>query len=594
MNFEKTLNDLESRYYEYKQFVTDTILLELESTLKELKGYNHIAIVGAGTHTIHLAEDFDEILGTFDIIDENPKNCKLITQFPQYKVYGYEKIYSYDCLIISSFEFVAQITNTLIDKNYKGKIVNIYKELDAVGLHLPTEYYNLCFYPYTSSIVARYLLQNEKYKSGSLKHLIYMSLHNRDLLWAKNYLEDSIESYPDEAQRDKDTLEAIEIIEKDLSHEFELRDERDIFAFWLDALRYDLSKEMPFINKCRERGMDFTNFYASAYSTRNTYGCMMECSDEIGLFLEKNHKNVLYDLMREKGYNSYRGSGNGVLELGDFNYKEVTLVDYRVASTKIIWDCLLAVFKSPRPSLIIIHMILETHFPYISPISMKWNKYTTGNESWKLISNNNLNEHLDNALTSAKYIDMELEYYLSLLLGKGVAVFFADHGTDLTRNTAQYKEDTSHLPLCIVGAGIEHKVEKGLLDTKRFTDILSSILQENEDIVCSDILQVNGIDGYNKNWIKYIMDNESYHIGMQYNGVRTQTDIYVMDASGEEFYYLLPNEDDNEITNSKYQERIQYLKQKTLQKHIDIYTHPKFKDSHLIYEAQGKQFIWRN
>ena len=61
-----------------------------------------------------------------------------------------------------------------------------------------------------------------------------------------------------------------------------------------------------------------------------------------------------------------------------------------------------------------------------------------------------------------------------------------------------------------------------------------------------------------------------------------------------EFYYLLPNEDDNEIANTKYQDRIQYLKQKTLQKYIDIYTHPKFKDSHLIYEAQGKQFIWRN
>ena len=594
MDIEKILKDLENKYCEYAQFVTDTVLLELESILKEQKRYNHVAVVGAGEHTIHLIEDFGGVLGKFDIIDANPENCKFIIQYPQYKAYGYEKIYSYDCLIISSFEFAAQITNTLIDNNYKGKIVDLYQELDAIGLHLPIEYYDLSFYPYTSSIVARYLLQNKNYKSGSLKHLIYISLHNRDLLWAKNYLKDIIESYPNESHMDRDTLESIEIIEKELLHEFELRDKRDIFAFWLDALRYNLSKEMPFINKCRERGMDFTNFYASTISTRNTYGCMMECSDEISLFLEENHKNVLYSLMNEKGYNSYRGDGHGVLELESFNYKEVELVDYRVASTKIIWDCLLKVLKSTKPSFVIIHMILETHPPFISPLSSQWNKYTTGNDAWRLESDNHLNEFLDNALISAQYIDMELEYYLSIILSKGIAILFADHGVGLTKQSAQYKEDFSHLPLCIVGDGIQHKVEKGLLDTKRFTDILYSILQRNKDIVYSDILQINGIDGYSKEWIKYILDNASYHIGMQYNGVRTQTDIYVMDATGEEFYYLIPNEVDNEIENPKYQERIRYLKEKTLQKHIDIYTHPKFMNSHLIYEAQGKPFIWRN
>ena len=81
---------------------------------------------------------------------------------------------------------------------------------------------------------------------------------------------------------------------------------------------------------------------------------------------------------------------------------------------------------------------------------------------------------------------------------------------------------------------------------------------------------------------------------MQYNGIRTQTDIYIINAAGEEFYYLLPDEEHNEIDNPLYYDRIQYLKSKMIRKHIDIYRNPKFKESHLIYEAQGKTFMWRD
>ena len=49
---------------------------------------------------------------------------------------------------------------------------------------------------------------------------------------------------------------------------------------------------------------------------------------------------------------------------------------------------------------------------------------------------------------------------------------------------------------------------------------------------------------------------------------------------------------DNEIDNCEYQERINYLKEIVIRKHIDIYTHPKFRDSYLLYKAQGKKFLW--
>ena len=97
---------------------------------------------------------------------------------------------------------------------------------------------------------------------------------------------------------------------------------------------------------------------------------------------------------------------------------------------------------------------------------------------------------------------------------------------------------------------------------------------------------------YNKNWINEVINSETYHTGMQYNGIRTCGDMYIENAAGEKFYYILPNEVDNEIDNCEYQERINYLKEIVIRKHIDIYTHPKFKDSYLLYKAQGKKFLW--
>ena len=591
MDLEAAISNLEKMYEDAQKFILDTTVRKLAEILKECKKYSHIAIVGGGIHTVHFINDFKDVVQSVDIIDENVRQCNVVKHFPNYKVYDYERIFKYDCLIISSFEYETSIAEKLIERKYNGKIVMPYQQLEQNGMCIPTEYYNLSEFPYISSIIARSLMEDKKYKLSALKHLIYISIHNRDLLWAKKYLKECIKCYPEQAHTDNEALTIIYDIESELKQAFAKRNRKDIFALWIDALRFDLSKKMPFFNKCRDNGTDFINFYSSAYSTRNTYGCMLKQMDEIDLFLIKNDRNILCDLLEQKGYASYRSGGEGVTKLCDYSYEVAKIVDYSVASTKILWDSLLTALKSHQPSFIIIHTLLETHYPYISPISSLWNKYTTGSEKWKLLSNDNLERYLNSALLSAQYLDMELEYYLSMVLSQGVAILFADHGTPLTRDTAQYKEDVFHLPLCIVGKRIECKIEKNFFNTKRFIDIVESIVN-NCELQGEKYLHINGIDCYNKNWINEVINSETYHTGMQYNGIRTCRDMYIENAAGEKFYYILPNEVDNEIDNCEYQERINYLKEIVIRKHIDIYTHPKFKDSYLLYKAQGKKFLW--
>lgn len=594
MDFEKKVIELEKKYCKSENFISD-LVLELVNEILNKQGKNgKIAIVGGGIHTCHLIDDFSETVENFDVIDKNPIGCIVAKQYQQFNVYDYGKMNNYDCLIISSYEFEQEIEKKIYENGYKGKVVGLYKELKAHCLFLPVEYYNLSLYPYISSIVANRLLQNDEYKLNCLKHLIFISLHNRDLLFAKKYLEDYINLFPSQAEVEKETIKEIALLEENLAKVFNRRKCKDIFAFWIDALRYKLSKELPFINKCREQGIDFTNFYSSAFSTRHTYGCIMRQSDEIDLFIEENSDNNLLNLIKRNGYRGYRSAGDGVVDLESFNYRERKLCFFDVASTKIIWNSIMRVLNSPEPTFVFVHTIIETHAPYISPISMEWERYTTGSESWRFLSENNLDSFLKNSLTSAQYIDMELEYYLSLILKNSVALLFADHGVNLTRSTAQYKEDVSHLPLCIVGNEIDHSVKNGFVDTKCFVDVLACIMR-NEDLrIDSSILQMNGIDYYNKAWIEEFIDNALLSVAMQYNGIRTQTDVYAINAAGEEFYYLLPDEEHNEIDNPLYYDRIQYLKSKINRKHIDIYKHPKFKDSHLIYEAQGKTFMWRD
>lgn len=594
MDFEEKVIELEMNFCESEQFISDTVL-ELVTQVLNKQGKNrHVAIIGGGMHTCHLIDDFSEIVENFDIIDKNPTECIVAKQYPQLNIYDYGMINNYDCLIISSYEFEREIEKKLYEIGYKGKVVGLYKELKSQSLFLPVEYYNLSLYPYISSIVAKRLLQNSKYKLNCLKHLIYISLHNRDMLFAKKYLEDYIKFFPEQAELERKVLHEIILLEESLAKAFKQRTCKDIFAFWIDALRYNLSKQLPFMNECREQGVDFTNFYSSAFSTRHTYGCIMKQSDEIDLFIAENGDNILLNLINRNGYRGYRSAGDGVVDLESFNYKESKLCFFDVASTKIIWNSIMRVLNSPEPTFVFVHTIIETHAPYISPISMEWERYTTGSESWRLLSEDNLDSFLKNSLTSAQYIDMELAYYLSLILKNSVALLFADHGVNLTKSTAQYKEDVSHLPLCIIGNEIEHSVKNGFVNTKNFVDVLACIMR-NEDLqIDSDILQMNGIDYYNKTWIEEFIDNASLSVAMQYNGIRTQTDIYIINAAGEEFYYLLPDEEHNEIDNPLYYDRIQYLKSKMIRKHIDIYRNPKFKESHLIYEAQGKTFMWRD
>ena len=120
MDLEVAISNLEKMYEDAQQFVFDTTVCKIADILKKCKKYSHIAIVGGGMHTVHFIDDFKDVLQSVDVIDENNRQCNVVKYFPNYKVYNYERILKYDCLIISSFEYETSIAENLIESKYNG------------------------------------------------------------------------------------------------------------------------------------------------------------------------------------------------------------------------------------------------------------------------------------------------------------------------------------------------------------------------------------------------------------------------------------------------------------------------------------------
>lgn len=76
--------------------------------------------------------------------------------------------------------------------------------------------------------------------------------------------------------------------------------------------------------------------------------------------------------------------------------------------------------------------------------------------------------------------------------------------------------------------------------------------------------------------------------GIQYIGIRTSKDMYIYRATGDECYYLLPNENDNIVNNVRCSKRIKYLKSLMKKEMINIAAIEKFKNSKRLYDEIGK------
>lgn len=588
---DKIFTDLS--FPKYKDMFYLGIINTMDTIFKNEMLGKDTAIVCGGKHTLSLMQDFPSRFYLCDIIDENPE--KLKERNSESNIYDYDNIENYDLLIISSYEYKNDVKKKLKERNFTGRILDIYEELKEKNIILSKEYYHYKRDPYSRliALIGRLESTENNEKPAILSEIICLFIRNKDIFQAKQYIIKYLEADYPQKEKYKIALQKLEKLEKSISDKLHEKKKRDIICFWQDGLRYSTSKMLPYLNQCRKEGIDFINAYSiAAWSTRSTYGGMMERTDEISLFLYERGRNQVADMLQEKGYKAYRvgaKEGKAVCEnLENFDYKESVLGDYSVPSAALLWEMLKVLLLEKDPVFLIVHSTLETHEPFYAP-TLKNCQFDYQLDEFRLASPENLRVFEDNILASAKYLDDENKYISSILPDNIVKIYMSDHGCPMSYTSQAYKEEMSHIPFVVVGDQIPHIVEKDLFILRKFYEVIYYIItMQKYEKICDDYLLINGIDFYGENAIQWIIDTYTADVALQFVGVRTSLDMYIYRATGDECYYLFPDESNNLINNKRYASRIAYLKSLVKKEMIDIYKVDKFKYSYRLYDSIGK------
>ena len=111
----------------------------------------------------------------------------------------------------------------------------------------------------------------------------------------------------------------------------------------------------------------------------------------------------------------------------------------------------------------------------------------------------------------------------------------------------------------------------------------------SEEMLCSDYTVVENFDRYDKGRIDRLLNEQkdkysNYRNWMQFRAIRTETDLLVRYANGQDWYFLLPDEETNHITNAEYQERIRELRDKLGEGFVNIWEEDFFVQSRRLYQ----------
>ena len=107
-----------------------------------------------------------------------------------------------------------------------------------------------------------------------------------------------------------------------------------------------------------------------------------------------------------------------------------------------------------------------------------------------------------------------------------------------------------------------------------------------DDMFKRKIMHVQDVDVYNKIFVERLIDKGIKKYGWAFRAVYGEEDKYICFRTGEEHYYLLPDEETDYIKDSKYLKRIEKLKKENgaiLKKNKNF----NIQDYYMIERAKG-------
>lgn len=531
---------------------------------KNIPSNSKVGFRGGGEHTKKILELIEPVQFQYFIFDQG--NDGLL----EYGIncYPCEQIidFSLDYIVISSFKYRDEIRQELYRQNINANIIDIYSILECQGINITHSFYFYNTYP-----VAECIELQESYKSSKnykkkkkiLNRLIQIYLLKYDFVSAEKCITEYISFYTKDDNKYYFLMCEIKQLFEKVKKELIQKKTKDILIYWFDMLEYQELSNVSYLEKLKNNCIFFENGYTVTPTTFPTFQCMF--SQKLRLNHPDYYSTGNGDVIKKLEKQGYSFCLIGIetenfikLEREGFHF--ILKPRYTMCSEKF-WEALCLLLNTNQPLCIVIHELAETHFPYLSPLlSHPIYDMTAYVDDFrgKTVS--------EQKKVSALYLSLQLEFYDTLLDYNNIKkVYMSDHGFQSDQYVKRYTEEATHILLMIRDKEKTIKCYKSLFSLYNFKEILNFICFSTiSDIelflpTCSYVIHED-IDYYSSRLITAVINAGIPEYGMAYLAIRTKEDMYVIIKNGMEYYFRLPDEINNNITNKKYKHRISFLK----------------------------------
>ena len=463
---------------------------------------------------------------------------------------------------------------------------NFLMEEARKGFYSKISFIDYKFHPYEKIVILKQYfnaLNDTESKAEILRSIIYNYVQIKDFINAiesiNQYIDNKYykwESYKNFLQELMSFLDEIKIIIKNRKY-------KDIIVSWNDSFYIgDMLEHTPFFKEISEHSLFMSEAYTYTPFTSATTKIIF---DKLRQIDEDGYNNDNFVARESKLYhliekNEFTLKYIGLTGIGDKLGLNSSIVDDDWTPGMVrYWNLLNELVNCNYPIFAIVHSLVETHAPYLSPdlINMKWFYFD-------YIEENNLSEIQKNI--SIQYWDRQLEFYYSFFNDYASKIFMSDHGN---KAVPRYCEQRLHVYLAVMDNNIPKFKCDRIFSLYNFVELIDYVLNITEEKF-EDMFNQNGIiafqdaDTYGLPFVEYYIRNNMQELGMAFRGAQSVYDKYVKIGNGKEYYYLLPDEDTNLVNDKKFEGRIGILKQVAGNKFLDIYKNENFQHSVKLYE----------
>lgn len=590
----------------------------IRQLLSECKG--RLIIRGGGIHTCEFLMALpDYVRKEIAFIVDNNKE-KSMQLFPQYLCVSFseykQEMKDNDIVIISSFSNKQIMKNELLDYANEIQIIDLYEYFSK---------HNLCLqdYFYVDKCPLGYIQINwdtNRYhtaldydtKGYYNRRIIGGLLGIRDIKNALFYIDEYISNCFDNWERYNEFRILLKILVEEIKKRLSERRESDVVINWIDAFSPMDMHLLKYVEEQALCGICFDKAYACIPHTTPAFisiffGKHMIDDKGFSLLEEKNRSFV--ERLYERNYKVLALGHVFTWKAGDLVYGTSSAIDFHakdgkvegLAMAKYQWNGLNYILNSDKPVCIVLHSLIETHYPTTNPIN--------GGKLLLQGTERKGKEFETQQEKSFSYLDEQLRWYGDLLGKKAIKIYFSDHGptyprvsdVDRSQPINERKESVGtwagngRIRTLLVANGqdiVQQKIKKifSILDMKSFVcKLIDNPMTTNWEEILRDFAPIAWEDPYNEEMIKneILKAKEPIkilHCRAQARGVVTESDKYIRNILGDEGYYLSDENEDNLIDYNQYKERISFLRNLAGEVFVDIYSNEHYKHTARLYD----------